>query len=172
MNVGPALPDDELDGPEEGALTVLRRGIAQTPELKRGLFVSVLFALMVAGGNLVIPIAIQQILDKGVSSGDPDWSFVVKTCVGAAVAMVLLAGLNKFLYQRLMRTAATVIYSLRVRTFAHVHELSIRHHGESRRGVLVARVTSDLETLAQFASWGAVSWVVNATMIVDRKSVV
>ena len=171
MNVGPALPDDELDGPEEGALTVLRRGIAQTPELKRGLFVSVLFALMVAGGNLVIPIAIQQILDKGVSSGDPDWSFVVKTCVGAAVAMVLLAGLNKFLYQRLMRTAATVIYSLRVRTFAHVHELSIRHHGESRRGVLVARVTSDLETLAQFASWGAVSWVVNATMIVTALSV-
>ena len=171
MNVGPALPDDELDGPEEGALTVLRRGIAQTPELKRGLFVSVLFALMVAGGNLVIPIAIQQILDKGVSSGDPDWSFVVKTCVGAAVAMVLLAGLNKFLYQRLMRTAATVIYSLRVRTFAHVHELSIRHHGESRRGVLVARVTSDLETLAQFASWGAVSWVVNATMIVTALGV-
>jgi putative ABC transport system ATP-binding protein len=171
MNVGPALPDDELDGPEEGALTVLRRGVAQTPELKRGLFVSVLFALMVAGGNLVIPIAIQQILDKGVSSGDPNWSFVVQTCVAAAVAMVLLAGLNKFLYQRLMRTAATVIYSLRVRTFAHVHELSIRHHGESRRGVLVARVTSDLETLAQFASWGAVSWVVNVTMIVTALTV-
>ena len=171
MNVGPALPDDELDGPEEGALTVLRRGVAQTPELKRGLFVSVFFALMVAGGNLVIPIAIQQILDKGVSSTEPDWPFVVKTCIGAAVAMVVLAGLNKFLYQRLMRTAATVIYSLRVRTFAHVHELSIRHHGESRRGVLVARVTSDLETLAQFASWGAVSWVVNATMIVTALTV-
>ena len=171
MNVGPALPEDELDGPEEGALTVLRRGVAQTPELKRGLFVSVLFALMVAGGNLVIPIAIQQILDKGVSSTDPDWPFVVKTCAAAAVAMVLLAGLNKITYLRLMRTATTVIYSLRVRTFAHVHELSIRHHGESRRGVLVARVTSDLETLAQFASWGAVSWIVNATMIVTALGV-
>jgi len=171
VNVGPALPDDELDGPEEGALTVLRRGVAQTPELRRGLVVSVLFALMVAGGNLVIPIAIQQILDKGVSSSDPDWPFVVQTCVGAAVAMVLLAGLNKITYLRLMRTATTVIYSLRVRTFAHVHELSIRHHGESRRGVLVARVTSDLETLAQFASWGAVSWIVNATMIVTALGV-
>ena len=32
--------------------------------------------------------------------------------------------------------------------------------------MLVARVTSDIETLAQFASWGAVSWVVNSTMIV------
>ena len=171
MNVGPALPDDELDGPEEGALTVLRRGVAQTPELKRGLAVSILFALMVAGGNLVIPIAIQQILDKGVSSTNPDWPFVVETCAAAAVAMVLLAGLNKVTYLRLMRTAATVIYSLRVRTFAHVHQLSIRHHGESRRGVLVARVTSDLETLAQFASWGAVSWIVNATMIVTALSV-
>ncbi|MFM7068727.1 MAG: ABC transporter ATP-binding protein [Actinomycetes bacterium] len=171
MNVGPALPEDELDGPDEGALTVLRRGVAQTPELKRGLVVSVLFALMVAGGNLVIPIAIQQILDRGVTSGQPDWPFVVRTCVAAATAMVLLAGLNKVTYLRLMRTAATVIYSLRVRTFAHVHQLSIRHHGESRRGVLVARVTSDLETLAQFASWGAVSWVVNATMIVAALSV-
>ena len=38
---------------------------------------------------------------------------------------------------------------LRVRTFAHVHRLSIADHNESKRGELVARVTSDVVTIAQ-----------------------
>ena len=66
---------------------------------------------------------------------------------------------------RLMVTAENVIYGLRTRAFSHVHRLSLAHHNEAKRGVLVARVTSDIETLSQFASWGAVSWVVNSTII-------
>ena len=79
--------------------------------------------------------------------------------------MVALAVLTRFTYMRLMRTAENVIYGLRTRAFSHVHRLSLGHHNESKKGVLVARVTSDIETLAQFASWGAVSWVVNSTII-------
>ncbi len=75
--------------------------------------------------------------------------------------MVALAVLDRFTYMRLMSTAENVLYGLRTRAFAHVHDLSLAHHNESKTGVLVARVTSDIETLAQFASWGAISWVVN-----------
>src|SRR5690606_1169277 len=39
-------------------------------------------------------------------------------------------------------------------------------HTEQRRGALVSRVTSDIETLAQFLEWGATSWIVNSVMIV------
>ncbi len=164
MDPRPVSPGDD-DEPIR-ALEVLRTGVRRTPELKAGFVASLSFGLVIAAGRLVVPIAIQQILDKGVSSGTPDWNFVVVACAVAAAAIIGLAVLNRITYLRLMTTAENVLYGLRTRAFGHVHALSLSHHNESQRGVLVARVTSDIETLAQFASWGAVSWVVNSTMIV------
>jgi putative ABC transport system ATP-binding protein len=166
MPIRPNTPDDDEDAQPIRAMEVLRTGVRQTPELKKGFAASLAFAMVIALGKLVVPIAIQQILDKGISDGSPDWPFVVWTCVGAAVAILGLAVLNRITYYRLMTTAENVLYGLRTRAFAHVHELSIGHHNEAKKGVLVSRVTSDIETLAQFASWGAVSWAVNSTMIV------
>ncbi len=164
MNVTPRVPGDE-DTEAAGALEVLRAGIRATPELKVGIRVSIAMALVMALGRMVIPISIQQILSRGIGDGDPRWGFILGTAAAAVVAMVALAVLTRFTYMRLMRTAENVIYGLRTRAFSHVHRLSLGHHNESKKGVLVARVTSDIETLAQFASWGAVSWVVNSTII-------
>jgi putative ABC transport system ATP-binding protein len=163
VNARPPIEDDEVV--DAGALEVLRAGIRATPELKVGIRVSIVMALVMALGKMVIPIAIQQILSRGVSDEGPDWTFIAVTGAVAIAAMVGLAVLNRFTYMRLMVTAENVIYGLRTRAFSHVHRLSLAHHNESKRGVLVARVTSDIETLAQFASWGAVSWVVNSTII-------
>lgn len=159
----------KVDGDQDvsaGALEVLRAGVRATPELRVGLGVSVLMALTMAGGKLVVPIAIQQILARGVTDGAPDWGFILGAGATAAAVMVALAILTRFTYMRLRITAENVIHGLRTRAFSHIHRLSLAHHNESKRGVLVARVTSDIETLAQFASWGAVSWVVNSTIIV------
>lgn len=147
------------------AMEVLRAGVRATPELRAGIGVSMLMALLMALGQTVVPIAIQQILDKGLGDGQPRWTFIAVTCSAAAAVTIALAVLAKLTFYRLMRTAENVIYGLRTRLFAHVHELSLAHHNESKRGVLVTRVTSDIETLSQFASWGAISWVVNLTII-------
>lgn len=166
-------PDDGLEDLSElGAMSVLRAGLAATPELKSGLGISVLMALVMAGGSTVIPIAIQQILDRGLRGGDPDWDFILATCAIGTVVMIGLAVLAKLTFMRLMVTAENVIHGLRTRLFAHVHDLSLAHHNESKKGVLVARVTSDIETLSQFASWGAISWVVNSTIIVVALSAI
>lgn len=166
MAIRPNSPDDPDDAEPISAMEVLRDGVRTTPELKKGFAASISFAMVIALGRLVVPIAIQQILDKGISDGSPNWPFVMWTCAASALAIIGLAVLNKVTYLRLMRTAENVLYGLRTRAFAHVHDLSIGHHNEAKKGVLVSRVTSDIETLAQFASWGAVSWAVNSTMIV------
>lgn len=166
MAIRPNSPDDPDDAEPINAMEVLRDGVRTTPELKKGFAASISFAMVIALGRLVVPIAIQQILDKGISDGSPNWPFVMWTCAASALAIIGLAVLNKVTYLRLMRTAENVLYGLRTRAFAHVHDLSIGRHNEAKKGVLVSRVTSDIETLAQFASWGAVSWAVNSTMIV------
>jgi ATP-binding cassette subfamily B protein len=163
IDPAPRTDDDIVDAK---ATAVLRAGVKASPELRKGFFVSVSFALVVATGRLVVPVAIQQILDKGFTESGPDWQFIVTACVVASVAIMALAVLDRFTLLRLMTTAEKVLYGLRTRAFGHVHDLSLAHHSESKRGVLVARVTSDIEVLAQFASWGAISWIVNLTMIV------
>jgi ATP-binding cassette subfamily B protein len=72
---------------------------------------------------------------------------------------------SRWTYLRLVRAAENSLLGLRVRTFDHIHRLSMAEHGEARRGALVARVTSDIETLAQFMEWGAVAWIVDSIVI-------
>jgi ATP-binding cassette subfamily B protein len=156
-------PPPELDG----ALAVLRRGLAATPELKIGLLATVGMAIGSGGGRLAIPVLIQQILDRGVL-GDDGFrpGFVYPACVVAAAIVVGLFWLSRATYLRLIHAAENSLYGLRVRAFEQIHRLAVADHTESRRGELVARVTSDVETLAQFTQWGAVSWIVNSSIIV------
>ena len=164
-----ALPtDDPVDEDLglDGAIAVLKRGIAATPELKVGLAFTVGMAVSSGAGRLAVPVLIQQILDRGVIGDDgyrPD--FVYPACILAVVVIIGLFVLARATYLRLIRTAENALFSLRVRTFEHIHRLAIADHTESRRGELVARVTSDVETLAQFTQWGAIAWIVNGSVI-------
>ena len=71
-----------------------------------------------------------------------------------------------FAARRLARPGEHALFGLRTRAFRHIHRLSIAHHAEERRGALVSRVTSDVETLSQFFKWGGIAWVVNGLVIV------
>ncbi len=161
-------PDDPFAPPElDGAIAVLRRGLASTPELKVGLVATVGMAVGSGGGRLAVPVLIQQILDRGVLGADgfrP--GFVYPACIVAVVIVVGLFWLSRATYLRLIQAAENSLYGLRVRAFEHIHRLAVADHNESRRGEMVARVTSDVETLAQFTQWGAVSWIVNSAIIV------
>lgn len=160
-------PDESEAEELEGAIAVLKRGIAATPELKIGIVATIGMAIGSGGGRLAVPILIQQILDRGViGEGGFRPGFVYPACAIAVVIVIGLFLLSRATYLRLIAAAENSLYGLRVRTFEHVHRLSIADHTESRRGEMVARVTSDVETLAQFTQWGAVSWIVNSSIIV------
>jgi putative ABC transport system ATP-binding protein len=170
LDAEPALAapsPDEVHVLDAGAVEVLRRGLAVTPELRQGIAVTVIMAAATAAGKLAVPVLIQQILDRGVL-GPAGFraGFVYPACAVAAVVVVALYLVARGTYLRLVRTAEASLMALRVRAFDHIHRLSMAEHNEQRRGALVARVTSDIETLALFMEWGAVAWIVNSVMIV------
>jgi len=179
--VHPSEADDvsaELDRHAEvvtesgGAMAVLRRGFAASPELGRGLRVTAVMAILNAVGRIVIPVLIQQILDKGVLSGDGfQAGFTFAACGVALAVTVVVTLLGRVTYIRLVTAAETMLRDLRVRAFAHIHSLSVADHNEAKRGVLTSRVTSDIETIARFAQWGAIAWIVNSVVIVGVLSV-
>src|SRR6478735_12039688 len=149
------------------ALAVLRRGLADSPELRKGLRLTVLFAVLVAVGRLTIPVLVQQVIDKGMLADEgfrPAFTFAA--CGGAAVIVIGVAMLSRVTYVRLVKAAEAMLRSLRVRAFTHVHALPMADHDATRRGELTARVTSDIETIARFAQYGGVAWIVDTVLIV------
>ena len=79
--------------------------------------------------------------------------------------------ISRATFLRLVRAAEASLLGLRVRTFEHIHRLSLADHVDQRRGALVSRVTSDVETMAQFTEWGAVAWIVDTVLIVGTLAV-
>jgi ATP-binding cassette, subfamily B, bacterial len=161
----PTPEEDLLAG--AGAIEVLRRGLRATPELRTGIALTAALAVVSAIGKLAVPVLIQQILDRGVLGDDGHRpGFVAATCVGVGVLIALLYLVSRGAFLRLVRAAEASLLGLRTRTFDHIHQLSMAEHVDHRRGALVARVTSDVETLAQFTEWGGVAWVVDSVLIV------
>lgn len=164
------LLDDET--PSIGALAVMRRGIKVSPELRAGLAITVVMALTAAAGRLIVPILVQLVLDNGVLSDDGyDGAYVWTVSLAALAVVLLVAAASRVALIRLVDMAETVLMNLRVRVFEHIHHLSLADHTESRRGVLVARVTSDVETLARFTQWGLISWIIDTAIIVGTIAV-
>ena len=154
------------------ALRVLRRGFAVSDELRRGLGITTAVALFAAVGRLIVPILVQLVLDHGVlGAGGYRPSVVLVLSLSALGAVLVVAVAGRAAYIRLVRMTESVLLGLRVRAFEHIHRLSLSSHTQSRRGVLVSRVTSDIEAMAQFMQWGAMSWIVNPVLIVATLAV-
>ncbi|MDY7105667.1 MAG: ABC transporter ATP-binding protein [Actinomycetota bacterium] len=160
-----AAQDDEIG--LAGALDVLRRGVRDRPELRVGFAASVGMGIATAVGKLSIPVLVQQVIDRGILGPDGwDPTFTYTACAIALVLCVAVLFIGRATYLRLLTAAEKTLYGLRIRAFEHIHRLSLAEHTEAKRGVLVSRVTSDIETLARFVQWGAVNWLINSTLVV------
>jgi len=146
------------------AWSVLVRGLRESPALRTGLGFTVVISLAAAVSNLVAPVLIQQIFDHGFTGGFRP-GFVFGIC---GISFVLVAGTyaaGRAASRRLVRASEEALMELRVRGFEHIHRLSIASQSQERRGVFVARVTADVDTLSQFTEWGGIAWIVSFAMI-------
>jgi ATP-binding cassette subfamily B protein len=160
----PVLP---MDRGAESAFATLRRGLRMMPEFRQGLPVTFLLALVATAGRVVVPIAVQQTLDRGLgAAGGPDIGLVRELVAVCAVVVLVTAFAVYRMNVRLFRTTETALAGLRVRAFRHVHDLSVLHQQGQRRGSLVSRVTSDVDQLSVFMQWGGVLGLVSLGQLV------
>jgi ATP-binding cassette, subfamily B, bacterial len=145
----------------------IKRGLFASPEFREGLAVTVLLAIAATSGRVIVPIVVQQVIDNGIgASGDPNLG-VVRWAVAAAAVAVLLTALSGYIMNvRLYRTTESGLRTLRVTAFRHVHDLSILHQATERRGSLVSRVTSDVDTISTFMQWAGVLFVISIGQLI------
>ena len=151
---------------DRSLLRALARASRIAPAFRRGLVLTLLLALVGTGGQIVVPIAVQQVLDREVlGEGPVDLDAVL---LGGAVALVALVGAivaNRVAMFRLVKAATSGLAELRIAAFRHLHALSSLHLQAEQRGALVARVTSDIEVVTQFLEWGGVGLIVGTAQV-------
>ncbi|NLF04216.1 MAG: ABC transporter ATP-binding protein [Actinomycetales bacterium] len=149
-----------------GVFATLRRGVALSPQLVQGAWLTLTLATVAALGKVVVPLVVQQAIDTGVSgTGDPDVNRVaVLAAIGTGV--LVLSGLCSALVNvRLFRSSEGGLAHLRVKAFRHVHDLAVLTQNTERRGALVSRVTSDVDTISLFVQWGGIMLLVSVLQI-------
>ncbi|MFV1960392.1 MAG: ABC transporter ATP-binding protein [Acidimicrobiia bacterium] len=146
---------------ENGAAATIRQGLSLSPELRRGLSGTIAIALVATASRVIVPIAIQQVIDGGLEEGAIDIAFVVRMTLIALVAVLITAGATGWMHVRLARVAETALSGLRIRAFRHIHDLSMLHQASEQRGVLVSRVTSDVDQISRFMQWAGLMIISN-----------
>lgn len=149
-------------GEQLGGIETIRRGIRHSPELVEGIGVTLTLAVVASLGQVIVPIAVQQTLDRGLHhAGGPDVSFTVWMGVAAAVALAIASLASYLMTARLFTAAERGLATLRTKAFRHVHDLPMLTQHTERRGALVSRVTSDVDQISQFVVYGGLLLVVS-----------
>lgn len=149
-----------------GALGVIGRGVEIAPSLRQGFLATFGLAAVGAGARVAIPVLLQQAVDNGISDGDVRVGYVVRLAVIGAMLVALTSACQRAAVVRLGLRSEAALFTLRVTLFSHIHRLSLADHNEEKRGALVTRVTSDIETLQQFFGWGALAFLLDGTLMV------
>ncbi|MGI9031652.1 MAG: ABC transporter ATP-binding protein [Ilumatobacteraceae bacterium] len=147
------------------AVHTINRGLREVPVLRQGLALTWVLAAVGAMGRIVVPILLQQAIDRGITTDSVQVGLVATLAVFAAGAIVIAAVAQRQAIVRLGQRSEQALYDLRTRLISHIHRISLADHNEERRGALVARVTSDIETLGQFFQWGGLAWLLDGPLI-------
>ncbi len=150
---------------EDMPLPAVIRRVARhlVPQKKRVLQA---MALIVSWTGLALagPYIIKVAIDDGIEVGDAQ---MLNVAIGAYVAVKLLS----FLVHRrqilmLSRVGETFLRDLRVRVFAHLQRLSMPFYDRNKAGVLVSRMTSDVDSLQELVQTGLMMLVSNGLLFV------
>jgi len=134
------------------AMQMIGKGVEAAPALRRGIGATFALAMVGAAGRVVVPILVQQAIDRGFKAGHVDVGVVMVLGVIGLGVIIIATIAQRAAVNRLGMRSEEGLYTLRVKLFEHIHRLSLADHGDERKGGLVARVTSDVETLPQFFS--------------------
>ncbi len=145
----------------------MRRGLALSPAIKDGLGLTLLLAILSTIGGSVVPIVIKETVDSGLGEGNGTELSDVAPYLLAALGVIIVSGLLAYWMRvRLFVASERGLAQLRVDAFRHVHDLSMLTQNSERRGVLVSRVTSDIDQVSQFLQFTGIMMVVSIGQII------
>ncbi len=112
---------------------------------------------------LLGPVLTQQGIDNGVMKGDSDALYRAVWLFGL---VILVNAVTSFCRQRWNgRLGEDIMYDVRTRLFSHYQRMGLDWYTSEKSGVLLSRMTSDVEALTLLVNEGFVNLVIQALTV-------
>ena len=143
--------DDKIERPFQ----LIRRAGSMAAHLKWPA-IGAMFAVLVATiARLAGPLIVRWGVDDGVLAEDR--SMIARAALTYFGFLVVQYGANRRALRMVNTVGERYLRQLRVRVYAHLVNLDLDFFGRSKAGVLVSRLTSDIEALTAFSNEGAIN---------------
>jgi len=132
------------------------------------LLLSGFLVVVISVAGQVGPKLVEYAINSGMTPPEHlDFGVVVAMAIAYVVFIAITAVAQRFQVQVTGRLAAWVMNDLRVKVFAHLQRLSLGFFTEEKAGVVMSRMTSDIENLQQLLQDGLSQLAIQAlTMVV------
>ncbi|MFS8584315.1 MAG: ABC transporter ATP-binding protein [Acidimicrobiia bacterium] len=154
--------EDKLDA--AAARQVLRRSARLLRPHRRRVVGAVAMVVLWTCTVLAGPYLVSVGIDRGIKEGN---AAALNLAVAGYVAVAALAYVtNRRQIALISRVGEDFLRELRIRVFRHLQRLSMPFYDRSKAGVLVSRMTSDVDSLAELIQLGLAMFVSNALLLV------
>jgi ATP-binding cassette subfamily B protein len=154
--MGAISDEDKLDAEE--AKKVLRRTATMARPFRKTVFAALTFTALSTLGVVLGPVILGWAIDNGITP--PGDSGVLRNAVIFYMVLTVVAYLAaRQQYILINRAGEGFLRSLRVRVFDHIQKQSLAFFDRNKSGVLVARMTSDVESMGELVQFGLLQFV-------------
>jgi len=151
------------DDRTEPALRLIAKAARYGEHLKWPALGAAMATIVATAARLAGPLLIQDGVDQGITAGDRSRVLSVAAAfLGVLIIQYFSQAISQYwvaaLGERFLR-------DLRVKAFDRLIRLDVDFFGKNKSGVLVARMTSDIEALTQFVKEGAINVVTSGLTV-------
>ena len=131
------------------------RSFKLVPEVHRPFLFASMIAMVGTGVRMIGPQLISRGIDNGVMQYD--YEYLLIQCLFYFSTLVVLYFVTSKALLSIGLVGESYVKSIREKLFRHMSSLDIKYFEKNKTGVLVARMTSDMQSLNEFAREGASS---------------
>src|SRR5688500_5911969 len=154
--------EDKLD--RKKAVHVMRRSFAMLKPYRRLMAGATVLVILWTFTVLAGPFLVKYAIDNGIKVGD-------SSALDRAVVIYILVAIAAYFVYRAQIVLIGLIgegflRDLRLRVFNHLQRLSMPFYDREKAGVIVSRMTSDVDSMAELVQMGLLMFVSNSLLLV------
>ncbi|MGW9206441.1 ABC transporter ATP-binding protein [Embleya sp. NPDC055664] len=123
------------------------------------LLLGFVLVILDTGAQLALPALIRDGIDRGIDDGATDAIMTVSLIAVVIVMADWFVNVGQAMVAG--RTGERLLYTLRVKTFAHLQRLGLDYYERELSGRIMTRMTTDVDALSTFLQTGLISAVVS-----------
>ncbi len=147
--------EDKLDRAQ--TRVVLGRSLRMAGEFRRTAAAAMGLVVITTLCALAGPLLVRRGIDQGIRPQDTGALNIAVAAYVAVVATAYVVG--RLQYVTLNKAGEGFLRMLRVRVFDHLQRQSMAFYDREKAGVLVARMTADIESMAELVQWGLMQFL-------------